>query len=347
VTVRVATVLSAREWEPGLVAHARETASVKVVLRAFKPSDIESHAADIDVVVAGGDVTWVTPHQISSWRRLGFGVIGIYPDGDKPAASMFELGGANEVLPDSIETEALVQAIRFIAPSSGSPVGHRRGTVVAVVGPRGAPGCTEIACAHAIATSLEESTLLVDLDLGAPALAVRLGIAPRPDITDAADHVRAEGDFDQTCVRSVGELDVVTGSHRPEEGFVRGQMLAGLVDAAADGYDRVVLDVGSTPVEDWLRESVDRFILVVDASPIGIVRGAQMTSAWMGPTPQIDVNKVQPRDRSDVVAAVIRWTGLEPSAVVMDRRSVKRKVLAALPPDRSLTRSLAGIAAGP
>ena len=49
-TVRVATVLSAREWEPMLVAHARETASVKVVLRAFKPADIESHAVDIDVV---------------------------------------------------------------------------------------------------------------------------------------------------------------------------------------------------------------------------------------------------------------------------------------------------------
>jgi MinD-like ATPase involved in chromosome partitioning or flagellar assembly len=347
VTIRVATVLSAREWEPGLVAHARETASIKVVLRAFRPSDIELHAADIDVVVAGGDVAWVTPHQISAWRRLGFGVVGIYPDGDKPAASLFELGGASEVLPDSVDTEALVQAIRFIAPASGSSTGDRRGNVIAVVGPRGAPGCTEIACAHALATSPTASTLLVDMDLAAPALAVRLGIAPRPDIADAADHVRSEGHFDRSSVRSIGDLDIVTGSHRPGEGFVRDQMLAGLVEAAADTYDRVVLDIGSTPVEDWLRESVDRFILVVDASPVGIVRGAQMTSAWMGPTPQIVLNKVQARNRADVVDAVTRWTGLEPSAVVMDRRSVKRKVSAALLPDRSLTRSLAGIAAGP
>jgi MinD-like ATPase involved in chromosome partitioning or flagellar assembly len=195
--------------------------------------------------------------------------------------------------------------------------------------------------------SSTESTLLIDMDLAAPALAVRLGIAPRPDISDAADLVRSEGAFDRSCVRTVDQLDVVTGSHRPGEGFVRGQMLAGLVDATADMYDRVVLDVGASPVEDWLRESVDRFIVVVDASPIGIVRGAQMTSAWMGPTPEIVLNKVQPRNRSDVVAAVIRWTGLEPAAVVMDRRSVRRKVSAALPPDRSLARSLAGIAAGP
>jgi MinD-like ATPase involved in chromosome partitioning or flagellar assembly len=346
-TVRVATVLSAREWEPALVAHARETASVKIVLRAFRPSDIESRAEDIDVVVAAGDVAWVTPHQISAWRRLGFGVVGVYPDGDKPASSMFELGGANEVLPDSVEIEALVQAIRFIAPASGVPVGHRRGLVIAVVGARGAPGCTEVACAHAMAMSSTESTLLIDMDLGAPALAVRLGIAPRPDIADAADLVRSEGAFDRSCVRTVGNLDVVTGSHRPGEGFVRGQMLAGLVDAAADIYERVVIDVGSSAVEAWLREVVDRFVLVVDASPTGIVRGARLTSSWMGPTPEIVLNKVQSRNRTDVVAAVRRWTGLEPSAVVADRRNVRRKVSAALPPDRSLTRSLSGIAAGP
>ncbi len=345
--VRVATVLSAREWEPGLVAHARETASIKVVLRAFKPSDIEAHSEDIDVVVAGGDVSWVTPHQVAAWRRLGFGVIGVHPEGDRPAASLFELGGANEVLPDTIDVEALVQAIRFITPSSGTPGGHRRGVVIAVVGARGAPGCTEIACAHAVATSASSSTVLIDMDLGAPSLAIRLGIAPRPDITDAADLVRSEGTFDRSCVRRFLDLDVVTGSLRPGERFLRGQMLAGLVDAAADTYDRVVLDVGATPVEDWLRESVDRFILVVEATPIGIVRGAQMTSAWMGPIPQIVLNKVQPRNRADVVAAVVRWTGLEPAAVVADRRSVKRRVSAALPPDRTLTRSLAGIAAGP
>jgi MinD-like ATPase involved in chromosome partitioning or flagellar assembly len=346
-TVRVATVLSAREWEPGIVAHARETAAVKVVLRAFKPSDIESHAADIDVVVAGGDVAWVTPHQVAAWRRLGFGVIGMYPDGDKPAASLFELGGANETLPDSIDMDALVQAIRFIAPSASASHSHVRGSVVAVVGARGAPGCTEIACAHAISMASAESTLLIDMDLAAPSLAVRLGVAPRPDIADAAELVRSDGGFDRSCVRTIGVLDVVTGSHRPGEGFVRGQMLAGLVEAAADMYERVVLDVGSTPVEDWMKEAVDRFVLVIDASPIGIVRGAQMTSAWLGPTPEIVLNKVQSRDRADVISAVMRWTGLEPTAVVGDRRSVKRKVSAALPPDRSMTRSLSGIAVRP
>jgi hypothetical protein len=67
----------------------------------------------------------------------------------------------------------------------------------------------------------------------------------------------------------------------------------------------------------------------------------------MGPTPEVVLNKVQARHRDDVIAAVTRWTGLEPSAVVADRPAVRRKVSAARPPDRSLTRSLAGIAARP
>jgi hypothetical protein len=50
-------VLSARDWEPNLVAQARETASIRIVLRAFQPKDIESHAGEIDVVVASGDVS--------------------------------------------------------------------------------------------------------------------------------------------------------------------------------------------------------------------------------------------------------------------------------------------------
>ena len=75
-TLRVATVLSAREWEPDLVAHARETAAVRVVLRAYQPQEIEERAEEIDIVIAGAEVAWVTPGRIATWRRMGLGVVG-------------------------------------------------------------------------------------------------------------------------------------------------------------------------------------------------------------------------------------------------------------------------------
>ena len=346
-TIRVATVLSAREWEPGLVGYAKETAAIRVVLRAYRPADIELHANDIDVVVAGGEVSWVTSRQVSAWRRLGFGVIGVYPTGDGPAAALLEDGGADEVVPDTIDVAALVQAVRFVAPSHEQASPTERGRVIAVTGPRGAPGCTEVALAVASMSSGRGSTVLVDADIAAPALAVRLGLPPRPDITDAADGVRGDGEVASEYLHSVGRLSVITGSHRPGEDPLRDTMIAGVVDAAANQFDNVVLDTGAVSSRSALIEASDSVLLVVDASAVGIVRAAQITSRWMGPQPTLILNRVDPRDRAQVVDAVRRWTGLEPSAVVPERRQVRRTTAAARMPDRRFTNALSAVGVAP
>lgn len=195
-SVRVATVLSAREWEPRLVAHARDSASVRIVVRAYQPQDIDRHASELDVVVVGGEVSWATPAHVASWKQHGLGVIGVIPAGDAPAGRVLELGGADEIVPDTIDPTALVQAIRFVAPSAARHMPESTASrMTAVVGSRGAPGCTEVAIAYALARSSDVSCLLIDLDLDAPAVAVRLGLAPRPDLTDAADAVRSAGEL--------------------------------------------------------------------------------------------------------------------------------------------------------
>ncbi len=342
-TIRVATVLSAREWEPGLVAYARDTAALRVVLRAYRPSDIEARSGEIDVVVAGGEIAWVTSRQIATWRRLGFGVIGIHPEGDMPAAQLMQRGGANEVVPDSIDVSALVQAIRFVAPALDEARAQSRGMVTAVTGSRGAPGCTEVALAYASILSRSGSTVLIDADLSAPALAVRLGLPPRPDVTDVADDVRAEGSISAKYFHRVGSLSVITGSHRPREGRLRDTLIEGVVDAAAAQFEHVVLDVGTSSEGMTLVEGSDEVLFVVDASAIGVVRAAQATSKWMGPQPTLILNRVDARERSQVIAATRRWTGLEPAAVVPERKQVRRATAAARMPDRRFTRALASV----
>ena len=54
-TPRIATVLSAREWESAVVAMARETATVRLVLRAYQPDDVSRRIDEIDVVIAGAE----------------------------------------------------------------------------------------------------------------------------------------------------------------------------------------------------------------------------------------------------------------------------------------------------
>ncbi|MFV1999585.1 MAG: CpaE family protein [Acidimicrobiia bacterium] len=342
-TIRVATVLSARDWEPQLVAHAHDTAAIRIVLRAFQPSDIERHSTDIDVVVAGGDVAWVTPRQISTWKRLGLGVVGMFPMGDQPAADLLEAGGANEVVPDTINPEALVQAIRFVAPHAQTARTDDRGTITAVVGSRGAPGCTEVALAYSLARAISRATVLIDMDLDAPSIAVRLGLAPRPDIADAASSVRVDGGIDASAIRTYEAVSVITGSHRPGQPGISAIMTQGVLDAARNEFEEVVVDLGAIQPGNDIVAEASRAIVVIDASAIGIVRAAQLTSAWVGPTPYVVLNRVQPHKVNDAIDAVRTWTGLEPAAVIPDHQSVRRATIAARRPNRRLTRALAGM----
>jgi MinD-like ATPase involved in chromosome partitioning or flagellar assembly len=256
---------------------------------------------------------------------------------------LLERGGANEVVPDTIDAVALVQAIRFVAPSADQVVSESRGRVTAVAGSRGAPGCTEVALAYASVSAESESTVLIDADLSAPALAVRLGLPPRPDLTDAADGVRGDGSIGSECLHRVGRLSVITGSHRPAEARLRDTLISGVIDAASAQFAHVVLDIGADHDRTPLVEESDDVILVVSASAVGIVRAAQVTSQWLGPQPTLVLNRVDPRGRAQVVEAVRRWTGLEPAAVIPDRIQVRRKTAAARMPDRRFTRAVAAV----
>ena len=345
-TLGVATVLTARDWEPRLVAHARETAAVRIVVRAFRPHDIDDHLDEIDVIVTSGDVSWVTPSHLQGWHDEGVGIVGLAIPGDDPAVRMLELGGVDEILPEHIDPRALVQAIRFVRPS---PLARRdegdRGTVVAVVGPRGAPGTTEVAIAYAAARSNRASAVLVDLDVEAPAIAIRMGLPPRPDLTDAADAVRSDGAIGDELVHRSGPLSVITGSHRLDEPRLKDGAIETVIRTARSQWDEVVLDVGATSVGSPHVQNADEVVLVVEASPVGIVRAADLVSRWIGPAPALVLNRTRSADRTDVVAAVRRWTGLEPAVVVGDLPRVRRAAASASPPDRRFTRAIQQIGA--
>ena len=343
-TVRVATVLSAQEWEPRLVAHSRETAELRIVLRAFQPDEIEERANEIDVVAAGAEVAWVTPAQISAWRRKGLSVLGVYPHGDTPAAAMLEAAGVDEIVPDDTDAESLITAIRFLAPPADRDASVDTGSAIAVIGARGAPGSTEVALGLALNAAERGPSVLIDLDLDAPSIAIRLGLAPRPDITDVADQVRATGRIDPASLHSVGSLEVVTGSHRPGEGAIRSTMVEDVVEVATSQYDTAVLDLGAAPPDDRILKRADQAILVVDGSAVGVVRAARLVAEWSGPPPQIVVNRAARHEHDQLIEAVLRWTGIEPVAVIDDRRSVRTAALRARHPDRQFRRALDPVA---
>lgn len=339
-TLRVATVLSAREWETRLVAAARDTAAVRLVLRAFLPDEVLDRAADLDVVVVGSETPWASAARIASWVRVGLQVVGIHPVGDRPAAERLASAGAHLVLADDIPADAILREIRLIEPAAerGRPV-H---PLTVVTGAAGAPGRTEIALALAWHRSGTGRCLLVDADLEAPALAVRLGITPRPDLADAVDGVHHSGTLGPELIHPAGRLGIVTGSHRPGEPQLRPEPVFDVIDAARTAA-YVVVDAGRWPQGSEIVKAATTAVIVADASPIGIVRGAAVLAEWAGPPPLLVLNRAAAR-RGDALAAARRWTGLDPVAVIPFRRSVMAAARRGARPDRQVLRHLAGVA---
>ena len=343
-TLRVATVLSARDWESALAARARETAEIRLVLRAYRPEEIERQADRIDVVVAGAEITWVTPARIGVWRRKGLRVVGVHPAGDHPARQRLASAQADEIVPDDLPTPALLRTVclQRLSPRRRPPIG-RRTKVVAVTGPRGAPGRTEVALALAWHWSGARRTLLVDLDLEAPGIAIRLGCPPRPDLVDASDGVHATGTIPEQAFQHCNGLALVVGSHRPGGAAPDRTSESDLVTAARAASELVVVDAGLRSGGDELLREADRVVLVADASPAGLIRAARLTDEWEGPPPDLVLNRVRRRDAAAAVLAARRGTGLDPISLVPDRLSTAMASRTARAPDRALRRALSGL----
>ena len=230
--LRVATVLSAREWESRLVAAARTSASVRLVLRAFLPDEVIEHSHELDVVVVGSETPWVSTARLAAWVRAGIRVVGIHPMGDRPAADRLASAGVDLVLSDDLPAETILREIRLLEPAAErSDPSH---PLVAVTSGGGAPGRTEIALALAWTLAGRARCTLVDADLTAPGLAVRLGIPPRPDLADAVDAVHETGTVPDHLLHPAGRLRIVTGSHRSGEPPLRPEPVFDVIDAPAD-----------------------------------------------------------------------------------------------------------------
>ena len=77
---------------------------------------------------------------------------------------------------------------------------------------------------------------------------------------------------------------------------------------------RYFVTVPDEALTDVPHLTADDIVLVAEGTPIGLVRAAALTAAWVGPKPRLVLNRVPDRIRDDVVGAARRWTGLDPAA---------------------------------
>lgn len=171
-----------------------ERAAVTVAGSLVEFAALERTLADdtqAEALLVSADMPELSAGAVSRARSYGLRVIGIADDEhDLPLLRELPL---DAILSPPLDAQMLRAAVSRTPETPGadgasdpedqrSPGRRARGrdgTVLAVVGSRGAPGASELACSLAALAAAQWSTLLVELDLlGSGGLAVRLGSDP-------------------------------------------------------------------------------------------------------------------------------------------------------------------------
>ncbi|MDO4612519.1 MAG: hypothetical protein Q4B10_00415 [Actinomycetaceae bacterium] len=245
---------------------------------------------------------------------------------------------------------------------NGSTERDRRGRILAVVGPPGAPGRTTTAVA--VAATLARANLrvlLVDADTAAPSIVYHLGLPDESSGIAAACHEAAHGALTPLAladlvVETPWAFDVVTGLDHPSRW--RELSRAGIeafCEVARGVYDVVVVDTAPAlnddeeamffgpsrdEVEETIRECSDDVVAVGAADPVGMRRlvgylnAQKRTEEIRVVVTRVDAAGAGPGAHRAVKHVLARYCGVETCQLVSrDPLEAARALLEARPLD--------------
>ncbi len=296
----LALALSARDWSDRLHRFLADHGGARVRLTATSPEDLL--VEEFDVLLIDDICSFLTPRVISKVKARGLGVIGVYdPDECDDGKRRLVECGIEDVIecgshPDEFlaaigECSLGVHAKRVDAGTARETfqaVVPRRSTAVAVGGPPGGTGVTEVAVslAHCLAVA-GEPVVLVDADDIAPSAAQRLGLGLHPNLRTALDVLEHGGGTIEKSFQSRRDLgfQVIAGLPNSSDwGEVRNRQVLDLMGQLSESF-RVIVNIGNRIEPVGFGDSndrygisrsligfVDRLVAVGTASPVGMAR---------------------------------------------------------------------------
>jgi MinD-like ATPase involved in chromosome partitioning or flagellar assembly len=358
--IRVATVGGEGELEPTIAVQLGARGEVDLVLRCLDRVELLAtiRGGDLDAIVVADAPGWIDGQIVEEVARAGIRLVGISPD---PATrERLETLGARVLGPDA-SVDDIVENCRSAPPLPRDGLsGHDatpRGRLIAVWGPKGAPGRTRVAIelAAELATS-EPDTLLIDGDpYGGDILALLAITEELPTVVWAA---RSAGDETLTGAHLLRDLRrtahngplLLPGLPRAELwsevadfGWRRLLMLARAAFAytVCDTGGCIEPDVsplpGSTEGRNRMARSVlasaDRVIAVCRADAIGIKNflwGLEELKSLVDlDRVMVVANRVRRSQEREVGDIVRRHIGKRPTAYIADQPTdLERAVLA-------------------
>lgn len=302
----LAVALSARDWSDELHRFLADHGGARVRLTVTGPEDLV--AESFDVLLIDDICSFLTPRLVDVIHGSGRRVVGVYDpeefaDGkgrllECGVADVVEAGAHPDEFLRVIDRVALAVDREIVptgvggtddAPPPSKETGAERGVRLAVGGPPGGTGSTEIALA--IARRLADSrgrALLIDGDDTAPSVAQRLGLPLHPNLRTAIDVLEHRTGSIGRVLQSVGTdgLRVLVGLPNVRDwAEVRPRQVLDIVGEAERHVGDIVVDVGSQVeligysdgaarygMTRALLEGADRVVAVGLPTPVGVAR---------------------------------------------------------------------------
>ena len=413
----VLTAADGAAWEAGLVvALERSEHGVAVVRRCVDVVDLLAVAAagQARAALVAASLRRFDADAVDRLVAAGVAPVGVVRRGDSVAEQRLQAMGVHHLVPDDADPGVVASVIadavgsddakhgrpvrtfgdpaaatsRVIPPTgtrSAAPPPTRRGSVIAVWGPTGAPGRTTVAVALADELArLGCASLLVDADVYGGVIAAVLGLLDESPGLAAACRQASATRLDAAilaglCWQLAPTLRVLTGIPRAERWpELRASAIESVLGAARGLADFTVIDCGFSLESDEelsydtlaprrngatlaVLDSADVILAVGAADPVGLqrlVRGlAELRDAEVAAPIWVVLNKVRrgvvPGDpRAELSAALDRFAGRQPAAVLpydadsLDAALAVGKTLAEVRPGSLLRQYAAELAAG-
>jgi Flp pilus assembly CpaE family ATPase len=383
VSTGLLTAGSGQGWENELVAALDRPGSPMTVLRrCVDIGDVLAIATtgQAAVAIVSADLRRLDTDAVSRLRASGVAIVGVHPAADERARARLERIGITVLVPDDAGTdlvlEAATTAVTELAawheparglsdpqaalPPPGTVVDveeldgpARRGRVLAVWGPTGAPGRTTVANCLAVETAqLGLPTLLIDADVYGGVTASAFGLLDESPGLAGACRLAANGRLDMGSLTSLcwslgDDLRLLTGIARADRWpEVRPSAIPGVLGVAREMAPLTVVDCGFALEADEeisfdtmaprrngatlaVLAEADVLLAVGSCDPAGLerlIRGlAELADVLPAASPQVVLNRCRPAvgSTNEAEAALDRFAGA--------------KVVARLPEDRAAT----------
>lgn len=302
----IAVVVSPRDWAERLHRFVADHGGARVRARVLDAR--EAVGERYRVLVAEDLTSFLTPHLVDVLHRDGRRILGVYDPTEPQGRRRLEELGVDAVVAATVTPDELLRSVDALALTAGSdldvelaalsgapppdrqPGPEDRAAVVAVGGPAGGPGSTEVAIGLTLAAGRRrEAAVLVDADDVAPAVAQRLDLPLHPNVRTAVDVVQHRSGrlTDALVPLNAPSAAVLCGLPGARDwGELRPGEVVDVLDELVRSHDHVVADVGHRIEElggigsghgryELSRQVLaraDRIVAVAAGTPVGLAR---------------------------------------------------------------------------